>query len=885
MTNDKHENKQPSPAGYCLTIRVPGQSVRQVLLDKPAHHIGRGQDNDIVLPLEYVSRKHGLLEQRGGLWIYTDLESSNGTFVNGRQARQVTLGDGDVIRIGDEMGNSASLTFERRQPEAVKPSISGLTQVSVERLSPDRALMLGRGTDTGLHLPSPQVSRHHALVQPTRSGGWAITDQNSVNGTFVNGQRIERTTLLKPGDMIQVGPFRLVYSADSLAVFAASRGIRLDGLHISWSVGRGKRAKRILYDVNISCHPKEFVSLVGGSGAGKTTLMKILSGLLPAEGRVLIEGEDLYQNFEAYRSLMGYVPQDDILHKELSVEQALRYAARFRLPPDTTPQEIEQRITRVLEQVELTGQRSQVINSLSGGQRKRASIAVELLADPPLLFLDEPTSGLDPGLEKKMMHTLRKLADEGKTVILVTHATANITQCDHVAFMSQGRVVYFGPPEEASDFFGVGKNDFADIYTEINDPDPGEAKKKAASWEERFRASPFFRKYVIERIKAPAEERPPAEKRLSSVKKRRLSSFGQFLLLTRRYFDLVIRDRILSIILVGVLPLVALLFLIIAEPHWLVGDPLEVIDQQLSEAIASGEQSDTYVVVMNGQGLLFLMSLTAVFLGFFSAAYEVVKERTVYYRERMVFLRLVPYIASKVVLLSAFASVQILIFMWIIKTKVTFPEQGIMMPAFAEMYITLMLGVFAAIMLGLFVSTIAPTPNSITYILLALVVIQILFGGVIFPLPGAAGKISAATLSRWATEGMGISADVDYLNSLTRSRFKPEAREQEVTVEVEKPDPDWTPVTITSETIHIRGCSVPITMPVVVENEMETVMEEVTETVTVDPDASDVLVPRDLTIDYTRTREHLFRVWGTTLGLAFIFGAITLIALRKQDII
>ncbi|MEW5828573.1 MAG: FHA domain-containing protein, partial [Chloroflexota bacterium] len=127
MTNDKHENKQPSPAGYCLTIRVPGQSVRQVLLDKPAHHIGRGQDNDIVLPLEYVSRKHGLLEQRGGLWIYTDLESSNGTFVNGRQARQVTLGDGDVIRIGDEMGNSASLTFERRQPEAVKPSISGLT--------------------------------------------------------------------------------------------------------------------------------------------------------------------------------------------------------------------------------------------------------------------------------------------------------------------------------------------------------------------------------------------------------------------------------------------------------------------------------------------------------------------------------------------------------------------------------------------------------------------------------------------------------------------------------------------------------------------------------------------------------------------------------------
>jgi len=451
--------------------------------------------------------------------------------------------------------------------------------------------------------------------------------------------------------------------------------------------------------------------------------------------------------------------------------------------------------------------------------------------------------------------------------------------------MSQGRVVYFGPPEEASEFFGVGKNDFADIYTEINDPDPRQAMKRAADWEERFRASTFFMKHVVERIQAPATDQVQAGKRTPGRNKRRLSSFGQFLLLTRRYFDLVVRDRILSIILVGVLPLVALLFLIIVDKNWLVGDAFEVIDQQLSAAIASGKQSDTYVVSVNGQALLFMMSLTAVFLGFFSAAYEVVKERTVYYRERMVFLRLVPYIASKVVLLGAFASVQILIFMLIIKAKVTFPTEGVMLPAFLEMYITIMLGVFAAIMLGLLVSTIAPTPNSITYILLALVVIQILFAGVVFSLPGVAGQISAITLSRWTTEGMGISTNVDYLNSLTRTRFQPDPLTQDVTVDVEKPDPDWSPVTIIMETKNIPGCTVPVTVPVVIENEMETIMEEVTESVTVDPDSSDVMTPQNFSIDYTRAPEHLQRVWATIVGLTFIFGAATLVALRKQDII
>ena len=194
---------------------------------------------------------------------------------------------------------------------------------------------------------------------------------------------------------------------------------------------------------------------------------------------MLVNGDDLYRHFDLYRTMVGYVPQDDIIHRDLTVINALRYAAQLRLPPDTSAEEIEQRIDKVLEQVEMVGQKEQVVSSLSGGQRKRVSIAAELLAEPNLFFLDEPTSGLDPGLEKKMMHTLRRLADGGRTIVLVTHATANIVQCDHVCFLSQGRMVYFGPPEEALDYFGVTSGDFADIYAQLDDPDPSRAAKES----------------------------------------------------------------------------------------------------------------------------------------------------------------------------------------------------------------------------------------------------------------------------------------------------------------------------------------------------------------------------------------------------------------------
>ncbi len=240
--------------------------------------------------------------------------------------------------------------------------------------------------------------------------------------------------------------------------------------------------------------PVAFVALVGGSGAGKSTLMDALNGLRPAQkGTVLYNNVDYYHAVAAFSTQLGYVPQDDIVHRDLTVERALYYAARLRLPSDFTKEQIQWRIDEVLEDVEMTERRKLLVSKLSGGQRKRVSIALELLANPGIFFLDEPTSGLDPGLDRKMMMLLRQLADRGRTIILVTHATNNINICDYVCFLAQGgRLAYYGPPNEAKTYFE--KVDFAEIYSTLEPTK--EQPDIPIQAEERFLASPDYQHYI-----------------------------------------------------------------------------------------------------------------------------------------------------------------------------------------------------------------------------------------------------------------------------------------------------------------------------------------------------------------------------------------------------
>jgi ABC-type multidrug transport system ATPase subunit/pSer/pThr/pTyr-binding forkhead associated (FHA) protein len=878
-----------------LTIRLPGHPGQKVPLRKPIITIGRNPDNDVVLSPQYVSGHHGRLEQRGQAWHYTDLNSTNGTFINGRLAPSATLRAGDILRIGDTEGNSVSLTFRPADVVDTPGPSTGPIQMGVTSLGMQPSHTIGRDPQAEIPLSAPVVSWHHARLEQTPEGH-TLTDLNSTNGTFVNGQRLTHPRSLQQGDVVQIGPFKLVYEATGLQQYATTGGMRLDGVNLIREVGSGSRRKRILNDINISVYPREFIALVGTSGAGKSTLMMALNGFTRAEGRVLVNGDDLYRHFDLYRTMVGYVPQDDIIHKDLTVANALHYAARLRLPADTTSEEIEQRIDEVLEQVEMIGQKDQVVTSLSGGQRKRVSIAVELLAEPNLFFLDEPTSGLDPGLEKKMMHTLRRLADGGRTIVLVTHATANIVQCDHVCFLSQGRMVYFGPPEEALGFFHVTSGDFADIYAQLDDPEPSRARQKAAEGEETFKQSGHYERYVANRQRALLQVEQQAAAETESRQRPRVSGLRQFLVLTRRYLDLVLRDKLLLSVLMVVMPIIGALVLLVSDANWLIGNPTAEIERQLAADLMSGKSSATYTIIGNSQTLLFIMALASVLLGLFASVYEIVKERSVYRRERMVTLRILPYIASKVVVLGLFALVQCLLLMVVINLKVDYPQRGIFLPAPVEMYITLVLGTLAAVLMGLLISALVPNANTVIYIVFLVLFFQMIFAGVLFELPGITDQFSNLTLTRWSMEGLGTSADMERLNTLTRTRFRPDPITETISMDVEKPDEGWEPVTVVTTTQEIEVPfqpdpsqpvimqTVPISVPEVTVNDLVTVTETITETYTVEPEPMDVFSEQEFGINYTRTRKHLLTDWAILSAFCVLFAAATAIVLRRQDV-
>jgi ABC-type multidrug transport system ATPase subunit/ABC-type multidrug transport system permease subunit len=770
-----------APAGAHLIVQDGGAS-QTFALDARPQTIGRAPDSDILLSSRFVSAHHARIEPVGQTHQISDVGSTNGLLFEGRRLAPnspLPLADGAVLRIGDPAtGNFITLTY--RNPEAQLGDRAARIRRS-HPLNPQQAqIAIGR-EQCDIVLDNPQVSRRHALIE--RDGPrHVLSDVGSTNGTFVNGQRISRRAL-QPGDVIQIGAFKLVYDGDSLDEFDQRGAMRIDARRLNRSVRRAGQARLILRDVSLSIAPREFVALVGGSGTGKSTLLNALSGnVLPSAGQVLVNGDDFYRNFDAYRAVLGYVPQDDILHRPLTVDRALHYAARLRLPADTASAEIDRRIAQVLDDVEMGAHRDTPVDNLSGGQRKRVSIAAELLADPSLFFLDEPTSGLDPGLEKKMMYTLRRLADSGRTIVLVTHATANITQCDHVAFMADGRMVYFGPPDEALQFFNVSSGDFADIYTKLdgqadpNDADrwaivrrdlqpeydawmadqqspsngqpparkvaPRGAPTLAELWERRFRASPQYTRYVSGRL-AQAPAVPGAgDAGDTSRQLARVSPLRQFSILTRRYTELLTRDQRNLLILLLQAPLISALLALVS-----------------SSGALSGLRGGALTV-------LCMLAVVAVWFGIINAAREIAKEEPVYRRERLANLRIGPYVLSKVVVLFVLVLIQSALLLGMFALKVNIPAAGVLFPAWIELFITTVLTSLAGLAAGLAISAFASTPDrAISLVPLALVP-QILLAGVIFNLGDGytlQRVLSWLTISRWAMDAYGSTININAL--------------------------------------------------------------------------------------------------------------------------
>ncbi len=868
--SESPQERPPAGASHgqpFLVIRVPGESPWEVILDQEAFTIGRHSDNDVVLSHHYVSGHHGRLERRDGVWHYIDLGSTNGTFVNGQRMQSAVLQDGDILRIGDLHGNSVGMTFRAAGAVGAAAPAPNIIGIGATELGMKASLVIGRNPEADIALQAPIVSWQHARLDLTEQGH-VLTDLGSTNGTYVNGQRLERPCLLREGDVVQIGPFTLVYEATGFQQYAATAGVRLDGIGLTREIGHGRWRKRIIQDVSLSVYPREFVAVVGASGAGKSTLLMALNGFARAsQGQVLVNGDDLYTQFDLYRTLVGFVPQDNVIHRELTVASVLRYAARLRLPPDTSAEEIERRIDRVLDQVDLEGQKDQVVNSLSGGQRKRVSIAVELLAEPNLFFLDEATSGLDPGLEKKMMHTLRRLADGGRTVLLVTHATANIVQCDHVCFLSQGRMVYFGPPEEALHYFDVKSGDFADIYDRLDDADPKSAREKAILAEQAFKQSDQYRKYVTDR----QGELPEVTQRAGKAEAKphsRVSGVRQFFVLTRRYLDLVLRDRLLLTVLMAVMPIIGALVLLVSQPDWMMNKPWSEIREFLLDKLASGGSSiAVHNIVADTQILLFIMTLAAVLLGLFAAVYEIVKEWSIYRRERMVPVRILPYIASKVVVLGFFALLQCLLLMLVIGLKVRYPAEGVLLPAPVEMYITLVLATLAAILMGLLISAVVPNINSVIYIVFLVLFFQMIFAGVLFDLPGITDHFSNLTLTRWTMEALGGSVDIQALRDDTGFGFQPGTVVKAVPVEVE------TQQLASPSGTEGAGC------------ETITVTQTVTKTVSVEPGAMVLQdTSHEFRINYEHEAGHVIKAWLLLIGFGLVFGLAVAIVLKRKDV-
>lgn len=739
---------------------------RVVELDAEALTIGHGPESDVVLASGWTAEECIRIERIGGAHRVVGSGATGDLLLHGESVDDDMLHDGDIVRLADPT-TGAFVSLRYRNPLA--PAIAKIQHFATP---PGQArLTIGR-TNAEIELDQPLVDRHHADLL-WLDGRHVLRDLGSTHGTFVNGHRVTDDHPLSPDDVVQIGTFRLTYDGDSLDTLDQRRAIRLDATALRRVVGSGGRQRTILHDTTISIEPCEFVALVGGSGAGKSTLLMALCGFVPADaGRITINGDDFYASFDAYRSLLGYVPQDDILHRNLQVDRALRYAAELRLPPDTTDEEIDRRIATALETVDMAAHRDKRIDQLSGGQRKRVSIASENLAEPSLVFLDEPTSGLDPGLERRMMYTLRRLADAGHTVVLVTHATANIRQCDHIAFMAQGRMVWFGPPGQALEFFGV--EDFADIYSKSEgqaDPDSALVREELAEeyaqwssehpdapppvvaelWQRKFARSLQHEKYTVERLgRAPeAPENPTVGEHSDRGGFAFRPALRQYGILVRRYVELMLHDRKNLALLLLQAPVIGLLL-------YLVTTSISLTDR------------------LDAKKLTFVLATVGVWFGVINSSREICKEAAILRRERLAGLRIGPYLLSKVTVLFVLVVVQTLLLYGVLALRVNMPERSLVMPATLELMTTSVLAGLAGITLGLCISVVASTPDKATSLIPIVLVPQVLFAGLMFKLGGVSDILSWFTASRWAMDAMGASVDVNGLRSIIRLASEPQ---------------------------------------------------------------------------------------------------------------
>lgn len=710
--------------------------------------IGRDPECDIVLDAQQVSRRHCELtplrnaQSTWKTWRVRDLGAANGLFVNDRQ-RRVQSGivtDEDVLFFG-------SYRFPvRRIYEFIDPR-NDMPHTGVIRLPLEKSTMvIGRGSDSDVVLNVPQVSRSHAKLVREEVGGevaYFLEDLGSANGTFVDGQRITRKRLTG-GQAVSFGSYAVRLDLERGTLQKSYRGdIILQAENIIVEVGPPEHRKRILDDISFTAYPTEFVGLMGPSGAGKTTLLMALIGYLrPVSGRTLLNGDDLADSYDRYRGAIGYVPQEDIIHAELTVFEVLYYTAKLRLPPDTSDQEIYRRIDQILHDLEIAQTRDVQIGSpaqkgISGGQRKRVNLALELLTEPSLLCLDEPTSGLASEDAANVMQLLRKLANGGRTILLTIHQPSLqvYRMMDNVLYLADGEQVYYGPayPDSMLYFYPEVPADSPQADQLLSDPgvcmrplvDARRAGEPMETFAARYRQSHYHREFVRDR----RENQRAVSLREAKAKKLSRFSLRQWRTLTDRYLTIRLKDRMGTAILLVQAPIVAIL--------------LDLVFMGQADGLMGRMQHSPFA--------LFLLVIAAVWFGCSNAAREIVREQAIYRRERMVNLSIFAYAASKFAVLGFLCFLQCLTL--VILSYFVLDFWGNPLWQVGILWACSMAGVG----MGLMLSAMARSGEAAVALVPILLIPQVILGGAIMPVDKMNAPTSVASqlsIARWGFEAI-----------------------------------------------------------------------------------------------------------------------------------
>ncbi|MEU1106194.1 FHA domain-containing protein [Streptomyces tibetensis] len=709
------------------TVMIPGHD----------YHVGRDPLCDIVIDDDRVSWHHAVLKPEDGHWTIEDEHSTNGTYADGRRIRERDVGPGSVIRFGNPAdgprmtltGRPAPAAPRPERPSAVSmPAHTGTyRQPTTVRPLPSRTVRIGRATDNDLVIDDLVVSRRHAELRALADGTYEITDLGSHNGTYLNGSRVTSAPV-GPGDIVGIGHSAFCLVGDQLQEYVDTGEVSLDVQDLAVSVDRGR--KTLLDHVSFPVGEKCLLAVVGPSGAGKSTLLNALTGQRPAgHGTVLYDGRDLYRDYAELRQRIGLVPQDDILHAQLTVRKALTYAAELRFPQDTAKAERRARVDEVIRELGLEQRADQAVHSLSGGQRKRVSVALELLTKPSLLFLDEPTSGLDPGMDRSVMHMLRGLADDGRTVIVVTHSVLSLDVCDRLLVLAPGgKIAYYGPPEDALSFFGFEEWPEAfEAFERDTDRD----------WAGEYLASPFHGRYVSDASAQP--QQPRSEPVVITAPPRPRSRGAQLGTLVRRYAAALSADRTFLIIMIA----------------------LPFVMGAMARALAGGKL--TQDTAMNA---LLILCVGAVLTGAANAVRELVKERVIYQRERAVGLSRSAYLMSKVIVLGVITVLQavVLTLVALFGVDLNAPGgEGVLMPPLVEITVAVALLAFTAMMLGLLVSALVRKEEVTMPLLVLIAIVQVVFCGALLKLADTPGLEQLGWLvpARWALAAMAGTVGLD----------------------------------------------------------------------------------------------------------------------------